>query len=93
MEQKRHEQGQENGCLISFPVEYTMERVDDALESDSLTELENCEMWLESQITELDNKEPADEESEAYDEWADCHEELEDLLDEVRDQLDALREQ
>ena len=43
---------------------------------------------LEARIAELDAREPADMESEAYEAWADEHEDLEDLLDEILDLLD-----
>ena len=43
---------------------------------------------LEAKIAELDAREPANMESEAYEAWADEHEELEDLLDEILDLLD-----
>ena len=45
---------------------------------------------LMAQIAELDAREPADMESEAYEAWADEHEELEDLLDDILDQLDGV---
>lgn len=43
---------------------------------------------LEAQIAALDEKEPRNQNSEAYEDWADRHEDLEDLLDEVLDRLD-----
>lgn len=43
---------------------------------------------LEAQIAALDQKEPRNQNSEAYEDWADRHEDLEDLLDEVLDRLD-----
>ena len=43
---------------------------------------------LEAQIAQLDAREPADMESEAYEAWADEHELLEDMLDEILDLLD-----
>lgn len=43
---------------------------------------------IQAQIAELDKREPANMESEAYEAWAEEHEELEDLLDEIQDLLD-----
>ena len=43
---------------------------------------------LEAQIAQLDAREPADMESEAYEAWADEHELLEDMLDEILDLLE-----
>ena len=45
---------------------------------------------LQMRISELDEKEPRNMNSEAYEDWADAHEELEDLVDEVLDRLDEL---
>ena len=45
---------------------------------------------LQGQIEDLDSREPANMESEAYEVWADAHEELEDLLDDIQDRLDEL---
>ena len=46
---------------------------------------------MRDRIAELDAREPADMESEAYEEWGEEHEELEDLVDEVLDRLEDLQ--
>ena len=56
----------------------------------SLQELKEYQQELIRQIAALDQREPADMESEAYESWGDAHEELEDLLDDVQDRLDDL---
>ncbi len=56
----------------------------------SLLELREYQQELIRQIAALDQREPADMESEAYESWGDAHEELEDLLDDVQDRLDEL---
>lgn len=43
---------------------------------------------VRTQISQLDEQEPEDMESEAYEAWGDLHEELEDLADEIQDLLD-----
>lgn len=45
---------------------------------------------VQAQIAELDEREPADMESEAYEAWGDAHEELEDLADEILERLEEL---
>ena len=47
---------------------------------------------LRERIAELDAREPANMNSEAYEEWGEAHEDLEDLVDEVMDLLDELQE-
>ena len=56
----------------------------------SLPELKEYQQELIRQIAALDQREPANMESEAYEVWGDAHEELEDLLDDVQDRLDDL---
>lgn len=43
---------------------------------------------LRARIAELDEKEPANMNSEAYEVWGEAHEDLEDLVDEVLELLD-----
>lgn len=53
-------------------------------------QLQNCLEMVREQIDRMDEREPADMESEAYDAWGDRHEELEDLADEIMERLEAL---
>lgn len=53
-------------------------------------ELRDCLRRLRERIAELDEREPADMNSEEYEAWGQLHEEAEDLADEVRDRLDEL---
>ncbi|MCI2056406.1 MAG: hypothetical protein LKJ86_04575 [Oscillibacter sp.] len=46
---------------------------------------------LRQRISELDEREPADMDSEAYESWGDAHEALEDRVDEILDRLDELK--
>lgn len=55
-----------------------------------LPELKAYQQELIRQLEALDEREPADMESEAYEAWGDAHEMLEDLLDDVQDRLDEL---
>ena len=59
----------------------------DAMSIDQLTAYRQ---ELLAQVAELDAREPANMESEAYEVWADAHEVLEDLLDDIQDRLDDL---
>ena len=45
---------------------------------------------VRAQISQLDEQEPKDMNSEEYETWGDRHEELEDLVDEILDLLDEL---
>ena len=47
-----------------------------------------CLKEVRERIADLDEREPADMESEEYDAWGDLHEELEDLADEIMDRLE-----
>ena len=47
--------------------------------------------FLEERRAELDEAEPADEDSDAFADWAERHEELEDLYDEALERLELLR--
>lgn len=51
-------------------------------------ELAACLKEVRERIADLDEREPADMESEEYDAWGDLHEELEDLADEIMDRLE-----
>lgn len=59
-------------------------------QSMSEQELKDCLAQLQKRLWELDQREPADENTEAFELWADAHEELEDFLDEVQECLDEL---
>ena len=61
------------------------------IDSMTLPELKAYQEELIGQIEALDEREPADMESEAYEAWGDAHEVLEDLLDDVQDRLDELK--
>ena len=58
------------------------------IEFDPNASLQEQKAALLAQIAVLDEKEPADMDSELYEAWAEEHEELEDLLDEIQDLLD-----
>ena len=60
------------------------------LESMDREQLEAYLRQVRAQITQLDEAEPADMNSEAYETWGDAHEELEDLVDEITDRLEEL---
>ena len=60
------------------------------LEGMSREQLEEYLQQVRSQITQLDEEEPADMNSEEYETWGDAHEELEDLADEIMDRLEEL---
>lgn len=47
--------------------------------------------FLEERRAEMDENEPADEDSDAFADWAQRHEELEDLYDEALERLELLR--
>ena len=51
-------------------------------------ELQACLQEVRERIADLDEREPADMESEEYQAWGDRHEELEDLADEIMDRLE-----
>lgn len=51
-------------------------------------ELQACLQEVRERIADLDEREPADMESEEYKAWGDRHEELEDLADEIMDRLE-----
>ena len=53
-------------------------------------ELEACLREVRERIADLDEREPADMESEEYEIWGDSHEELEDLADELMERLEEL---
>lgn len=73
--------------IIEFPKAYEEEPDVDSM---SREELEQYLSVLQSELAELDAREPKNPNSEAYEDWADRHEDLEDLMDEVRDRLDEL---
>ena len=78
---------QEKSGIIPFPGSPEEERDPGQM---SLEELKAYQAELVERIAQLDAKEPANMESEAYETWADRHEELEDLLDEVIDCIEEL---
>lgn len=43
---------------------------------------------LQAQLAQLDAREPADEESDAFAAWSEEHEDLEDQIDDILDMLD-----
>ena len=53
-------------------------------------ELEACLREVQDRIADLDEREPADMNSEEYEAWGDRHEELEDLADEITDRLEEM---
>ena len=56
----------------------------------SREELEACLREVRERIADLDEREPADMNSEEYEAWGDLHEELEDLADEITDRLEEM---
>ena len=53
-------------------------------------ELQACLKEVRERIADLDEREPADMNSEEYEAWGDRHEELEDLADEITDRLEEM---
>lgn len=53
-------------------------------------ELAACLKEVRERIADLDEREPADMNSEEYEAWGDRHEELEDLADEIIDRLEDM---
>ena len=53
-------------------------------------ELQACLKEVRERIADLDEREPADMNSEQYEAWGDCHEELEDLADEIVERLEEM---
>ena len=53
-------------------------------------ELQACLREVRERIADLDEREPADMNSEEYETWGDRHEELEDLADEIIDRLEEM---
>ncbi len=53
-------------------------------------ELTACLREVRERIADLDEREPADMESEEYEAWGDRHEELEDLADEIMERLEDM---
>ena len=51
-------------------------------------ELQACLQEVRERIADLDEREPADMNSEEYEAWGERHEELEDLADEIVDRLE-----
>ena len=51
-------------------------------------ELQACLQEVRERIADLDEREPADMNSEEYEAWGERHEELEDLADEIMDRLE-----
>lgn len=51
-------------------------------------ELQACLQEVRERIADLDEREPADMNSEEYESWGERHEELEDLADEIMDRLE-----
>ena len=60
---------------------------------DEMTAQELAEylVFLEERRAEMDENEPADEDSDAFADWAERHVELEDLYDEALERLELLR--
>ena len=59
----------------------------DAMDKEALLA---CLTELRAQITDLDEREPEDMESEEYESWGQRHEELEDRVDDILDRLEEL---
>ena len=57
----------------------------------TVEELVDYLAFLEERRAEMDENEPADENSDAFADWAERHEELEDLYDEALERLELLR--
>ena len=53
-------------------------------------ELKACLQEVHERISDLDEREPADMNSEEYESWGDLHEELEDLADEIVERLEEM---
>ena len=53
-------------------------------------ELKACLQEVRERIADLDEREPADMNSEEDEAWGDCHEELEDLADEIVERLEEM---
>ena len=51
-------------------------------------ELQACLQEVRERIADLDEREPADMNSEEYEAWGERHEELEDRADEIMDRLE-----
>ena len=51
-------------------------------------ELQACLQEVRERIADLDERDPADMNSEEYEAWGERHEELEDLADEIMDRLE-----
>ena len=51
-------------------------------------ELQACLQEVRERVADLDEREPADMNSEEYEAWGERHEELEDLADEIMDRLE-----
>lgn len=84
------EKAAEEGKLIKFcnkagQWEVTLEEDVEAMDRPAL--LDYLEQ-LHELVDELDEREPADMESEEYDDWALEHEDLEDRIDEVEELLE-----
>ena len=58
------------------------------IEAMDLEELQACLQEVRERIADLDEREPADMNSEEYEAWGERHEELEDLADEIMDRLE-----
>ena len=59
-----------------------------AIEVMDREELQGCLQEVRERIADLDEREPADMNSEEYEAWGERHEELEDLADEIMDRLE-----
>ena len=53
-------------------------------------ELKACLQEVHERISDLDEREPADMNSEEYEAWGERHEELEDLADEIMERLEEM---
>ena len=53
-------------------------------------ELKACLKEVRERIVNLDEREPADMNSEEYEAWGERHEELEDLADEIMERLEEM---
>lgn len=76
------------GEIISFGQQAAEE--ERYLDEMSREELQEYLGQLQARIEQLDEREPADMNSEAYEAWAEEHEVLEDAVDEVVELLEEL---
>ncbi len=84
------EQAMEEGKLIRFTNNGTGWDIllEEDIEAMAEEDLKEYLGKLKSQLEDLSEEEPEDEDSEEYDVWADAHEDLEDRIDEVKELLE-----